>query len=57
MEYKKPSLTTDVVLFTFIEDKLKVLLIQRGKPPFAGDWAFPGGFSRLRRAASSRSFA
>ena len=44
MEYKKPSLTTDVVLFTFTENKLKVLLIQRGHPPFAGDWAFPGGF-------------
>src|SRR6266700_2722357 len=43
-QYKSPALTTDVVLFTFIENKLKVLLIQRGKPPFQGDWAFPGGF-------------
>lgn len=41
---QRPALTTDVVLFTFADDELKVLLIQRGNPPFQGQWAFPGGF-------------
>jgi len=33
----------DVVLIT-IERKPKVLLIRRKNEPFAGRWAFPGGF-------------
>jgi 8-oxo-dGTP diphosphatase len=35
--------TTDVVLFTFEEQQLKVLLVKRATPPFEGLWAFPGG--------------
>lgn len=35
--------TTDVVLFTFEEQHLKVLLIKRATPPYEGLWAFPGG--------------
>jgi len=42
--YDHPALTADVVLFALGETGLHVLLIQRGKPPFQGDWAFPGGF-------------
>src|SRR5581483_9089004 len=43
-DHKSPLLTTDVVLFSFIDYKLNLLLIQRKNPPFQGDWAFPGGF-------------
>lgn len=42
--YPKPSVTVDIVVFSVFDDDLKVLLIRRGKPPFAGRWAFPGGF-------------
>lgn len=35
---------TDVVLFTFEDQQLKVLLVRRATPPFEGLWAFPGGF-------------
>jgi 8-oxo-dGTP diphosphatase len=42
--YDHPALTADVVLFALGRDELNVLLIQRGKPPFQGSWAFPGGF-------------
>lgn len=35
--------TTDVVLFTFEDQQLKVLLVKRATPPFEGLWAFPGG--------------
>lgn len=42
-----PALTVDVVIFALGGGELKVLLIQRGRPPFQGDWAFPGGFVNL----------
>jgi 8-oxo-dGTP diphosphatase len=44
-DYPRPSLTADVVLFSLDDaERLSVLLIQRGKDPFAGSWAIPGGF-------------
>ncbi|MBK9263509.1 MAG: NUDIX hydrolase [Polyangiaceae bacterium] len=44
-EYPKPSLTADVVAFSLDEgQRLSVLLIQRGRDPYAGHWAIPGGF-------------
>jgi 8-oxo-dGTP diphosphatase len=43
-DYPHPALTADVVLFAMRDGDLRVLLIQRQKPPFEGAWAFPGGF-------------
>jgi len=43
-KYERPSVTTDVVLFTLREGRLEVLLIKRKKKPCEGMWAFPGGF-------------
>ena len=43
-EYPRPSVTTDIVIFSIIEDALHVLLIQRANDPFKGRWALPGGF-------------
>ncbi len=40
----RPSVTVDVVIFSLREKDLKVLLVRRGQPPFAGKWAIPGGF-------------
>lgn len=39
-----PAVTTDIVIFTLQEDKLKVLLIRRANEPYQGRWALPGGF-------------
>ena len=38
------AVTADVVIFNLAEQDLKVLLVCRGRPPFKGQWAIPGGF-------------
>lgn len=38
------AVTVDIVLLTMVERELNVLLIRRGKPPYEGAWALPGGF-------------
>ena len=38
------AVTVDIVLMTVVDRRLKVLLIQRGHPPYEGAWALPGGF-------------
>jgi 8-oxo-dGTP diphosphatase len=43
-DYPRPSVTTDVILFSFQNDELKVLLVNRAHEPFQGKWALPGGF-------------
>jgi 8-oxo-dGTP diphosphatase len=47
-EYPRAALTVDCVVFGLDEQDLKVMLIQRGLPPFEGKWALPGGFVRLQ---------
>jgi len=49
-EYPRPALTVDCVVFGLDEEDLKVLLIQRGLPPFEGQWALPGGFVRVEES-------
>ncbi len=43
-KYPRPAVTVDMVVFTFQEAELRVLLIQRKNDPFGGAWALPGGF-------------
>ncbi len=46
-EYPRPAVTVDCVVFGLDDAGLRVLLIERGGPPFEGDWALPGGFVRM----------
>ena len=41
---QRPSVTVDVVVVAPLDGQLRVLLVKRKRPPFAGQWAIPGGF-------------
>jgi len=54
-DYPRPSVTVDIVIFTVAdileenyrklsEKELRILLIKRGRHPYTGQWALPGGF-------------
>lgn len=43
-KHARAALTVDAVVFGLDDAGLKVLLIERAHDPFAGHWAFPGGF-------------
>lgn len=38
------AVTVDIVVFTRIEGRLKVVLVERANDPYKGTWALPGGF-------------
>jgi len=42
--YPRYAVTTDIAVFTIKDADLHILLVQRGREPFKGQWALPGGF-------------
>ena len=42
-DFPRPALTVDIAVAT-TEQRPRILLIRRKNEPFAGMWAFPGGF-------------
>jgi len=46
-DWPRPMVTVDAAVFTFIGSKAKLLLIERGKEPYKGQWALPGGFIEI----------
>lgn len=43
-DWPRPMVSVDAAVFAFIKGRPKLLLIKRGKDPFKGKWALPGGF-------------
>jgi 8-oxo-dGTP diphosphatase len=50
-KYPRAALTVDCVVFGMDDEVLKVLLIERGLPPYEGEWALPGGFIQVDETA------
>lgn len=60
LDFPRPLTTVDVVIFTVIDDTLRVLLVQRpdtSEDPFPGMWALPGGFVDIDRDESLEACA
>ena len=45
--YPRPAVTTDALVYYREGSVVRVLLIQRGREPFQGKWALPGGFINM----------
>ncbi|MDP0490037.1 MAG: NUDIX hydrolase, partial [Verrucomicrobiota bacterium JB023] len=43
-DYPRPNAAADIILLDDPTSPAAILLIQRKNEPFAGQWAFPGGF-------------
>ncbi len=43
-DYAVPLVSVDVAIFSLLEGKLHILLIERGEFPHKGRWGLPGGF-------------
>lgn len=50
-KYPRPAVTTDCVIFGYDGGALRVLLVRRGRDPYKGRWAFPGGFLEMDESA------
>jgi 8-oxo-dGTP diphosphatase len=55
-EYERPSVTVDVVIFTILEQMLKVLLIKRKAWPYEDMWAIPGGFVNMDESLEQAAY-
>ncbi|MFA8449897.1 MAG: NUDIX domain-containing protein [Bacteroidales bacterium] len=55
-DYPRPAVAVDCIVFLKEENSIKLLLVERERPPYRGQWAFPGGFvesnETLEQAAS-----
>jgi 8-oxo-dGTP diphosphatase len=45
--FPRPMVTVDAVVFRRTRERLEVLVVERGHPPFAGQAALPGGFVEM----------
>lgn len=49
-KYPAQAVTVDLAIFTIRNDRLAILLIQRGDHPEKGKWALPGGFVNVHES-------
>ncbi|OGD81549.1 hypothetical protein A2572_04145 [Candidatus Collierbacteria bacterium RIFOXYD1_FULL_40_9] len=50
VDFQRPSVTVDILLFTVQENDLRILLVKRKLTPFKGSWALPGGFVHMNES-------
>ena len=55
-DFPRPALSVDIVIFSVWNEALQVLLIQRGRPPYKGHWAIPGGFVRMDESLEAAAY-
>ena len=55
-QYERPSVTVDVVIFSILDEELKVLLIKRKIWPYEGMWAIPGGFVKMDESLETAAY-
>lgn len=66
-KYDKPSVTTDMAIFTVAdieatnnrqspEKELQVLLVKRNDHPYLGSWALPGGFVNMNEDLDTAAY-
>src|SRR5262245_32267665 len=58
--YPPFAVTVDLVILTVRSGALHALVIRRGRPPYQGRWALPGGFVKAAEdlpAAAARELA
>ena len=58
--FPRPLTTVDVVIFSVVDEKLQVLLVQRpddSNEPFPNAWALPGGFVDVKEDKSLEACA
>ena len=55
-QYERPSVTVDVVIFSILDEELKVMLIKRRSWPYEGMWAIPGGFVNIDEALEDAAY-
>jgi 8-oxo-dGTP diphosphatase len=52
-DHPRPMVTVDLIVFSLVEQSLRVLLVRRGREPFADKWAIPGGFLEMDEPAEA----